>query len=97
MNFGTIMGYLGSLVSNSMMFIRNGSVDVEMLNFLCMILIVLSFIYEFLIWNIEATTGSVNLRISIDTAHCNHGFYVTLISISLAGIVYIYNLMRKGI
>ncbi|KMT21588.1 hypothetical protein [Clostridium cylindrosporum] len=95
MNICMIIGYVGSLVSSAMIFMKKGSVDIEMLNFLCMILIIISCIYEFLTWHVETITGSMNLRISIENTH--YGFYVTLISISLAVIVYIYNLMRKRI
>ena len=95
MNIGMIIGYTGVITSNSMILMKKKSVDVEMSNFICMIVIIISALYGFFTWHIETITGSMNLRISIETTH--YGFYVTIISLTLSVGIYIYNLVKKRI
>lgn len=95
LNIGMIIGYLGTMLTSIIIWIKKGTVDTEWANFVFMILILVSTIYEFFTWHIETITGSMNIRISIEYTH--YGFYVTLISTIFAITIYSYNIIRKRI
>lgn len=95
MNPGMMLGYLGSLGLCIIIPIKKDLENLELLNFLCLILIALSSLYEFFTWHIETVTGNLNLRVSIENAH--YGFYISLISIVFSIAIYIYNLIKKRI
>lgn len=91
-NIGFILGYFGSIV---FVLINEKSKAIRVCTLIFLSFLPITCIYEFFTWHIQTITGGPSIRASFQSTH--YGFYVTLISTSIAFIINLIYFIKKKV